>query len=187
MVDQTARMDERYSRQRDIVPPERLAQCQATVVGVGAIGRQVALQLAAMGTPRLQLIDFDVVEESNLASQGYLEDDLGRTKVGATADLCSAIRHGIPIDDVEDRFRRSMDVGNVVFCCVDQIDVRRLLMQEENKVIIDVVAGTGTAAAYMAMVPDVVALFTGVWILIRIYETKTVQSVIKRFTGREEK
>ena len=60
-------------------------------------------------------------------------------------------------------------------------------MQEENKVIIDVVAGTGTAAAYMAMVPDVVALFTGVWILIRIWETKTVQSVIKRFTGRDEK
>jgi len=60
-------------------------------------------------------------------------------------------------------------------------------MNEENKVILDVVAGTGTAAAYMAMVPDVVALFTGVWILIRIWETKTVQSVIKRFTGREEK
>ena len=60
-------------------------------------------------------------------------------------------------------------------------------MQEENKVIIDVVAGTGTAAAYMAMVPDFVALFTGVWILIRIWETKTVQSVIRRFTGREEK
>ena len=60
-------------------------------------------------------------------------------------------------------------------------------MNEENKVIVDVVAGTGTAAAYMAMVPDVVALFTGVWILIRIWETKTVQSVIKRFTGREEK
>ena len=60
-------------------------------------------------------------------------------------------------------------------------------MNEENKVIIDVVAGTGTAAAYMAMVPDVVALFTGVWILIRIWETKTVQSAIKRLTGREEK
>ncbi len=60
-------------------------------------------------------------------------------------------------------------------------------MNEENKVIVDVVAGTGTAAAYMAMVPDFVALFTGVWILIRIWETKTVQSVIKRFTGRDKK
>jgi HAMP domain-containing protein len=56
-------------------------------------------------------------------------------------------------------------------------------MNEENKVIIDVVAGTGTAAAYMAMVPDVVALFTGVWILIRIYETETVRRIIKRIQG----
>ena len=56
-------------------------------------------------------------------------------------------------------------------------------MNEENKVIIDVVAGTGTAAAYMAMVPDVVALFTGLWILIRIYETDTVRRIIKRIQG----
>jgi len=56
-------------------------------------------------------------------------------------------------------------------------------MDEENKVILDVVAGTGTAAAYMAMVPDVVALFTGVWICIRIWETKTVQSILKKIQG----
>ncbi len=35
--------DERYSRQRDIVPAARIAECKATVIGVGAIGRQVAL------------------------------------------------------------------------------------------------------------------------------------------------
>ena len=56
----TSQLNERYSRQRDIVPPERLMACRATVIGVGAIGRQVALQLTAMGVPWLQLIDFDV-------------------------------------------------------------------------------------------------------------------------------
>ena len=61
------------------------------------------------------------------------------------------------------------------------------MMNEENKVILDVAAGTGTVAAYMAMVPDFVALFTGAYVLIRIYETKTAQSVIKRFIGRDEK
>jgi sulfur carrier protein ThiS adenylyltransferase len=81
MVNQTQDLSERYSRQRDIVQPDRLAACRATVIGVGAIGRQVALQLAAMGIPWLQLVDFDVVEASNLASQGYLQDDLGRPKV----------------------------------------------------------------------------------------------------------
>ena len=40
---------DRDLRQRDLVPPERLARCHAAVIGVGAIGRQVALQLAATG------------------------------------------------------------------------------------------------------------------------------------------
>ena len=89
--------DERYSRQKDIVPPERIAACKATVIGVGAIGRQVALQLTAMGIPWLQLVDFDVVETSNLASQGYLEEDLGKLKVEATAALCRRINSGVEI------------------------------------------------------------------------------------------
>src|SRR5712691_6377684 len=50
---------DRDIRQRSIVPPERLAACHALVIGVGAIGRQVALQLAALGMPRLTLFDDD--------------------------------------------------------------------------------------------------------------------------------
>lgn len=86
-----ATVSDRDLRQRDLIPPEALSKTNCTVIGVGAIGRQVALQLAAIGVPRLQLIDFDTVEEVNLASQGYLQDDLGRPKVQATADLCQQI------------------------------------------------------------------------------------------------
>jgi len=118
---------DRYSRQRGIVPPDRLAACRATVIGVGAIGRQVALQLTAMGMPWLQLVDHDMVEESNLASQGYLEADLGRLKVEATGELCHRINSGLELHVAPHRFRRSMQVGNVVFCAVDSIDTRRLI------------------------------------------------------------
>ena len=121
--------DERYSRQRDIVPPERIAGCKATVIGVGAIGRQVALQLSAMGIPWLQIIDHDKVEWSNLASQGYLEGDMGQIKVNATLDLCWRINANSQIHAVPERFRRSMEIGNVVFCCVDRIDVRQLIWE----------------------------------------------------------
>jgi len=55
-------------------------------------------------------------------------------------------------------------------------------MNEENKVIIDVAAGTGTFAAWVGMMPDIVALFTGLWVLIRIWETDTVKFV----TGRKD-
>ena len=123
----TLSTDERYSRQRDIVPPERLAACKGTVVGVGAIGRQVALQLTAMGIPWLQLVDFDRVEVSNLASQGYLEDDLDRLKVEATGDFCRQVNHNLVVHEVPERFKRTMEVGNVLFCCVDKIDVRKLI------------------------------------------------------------
>jgi len=126
---QSQQTDERYSRQRDIVPPERLAPCKATVIGVGAIGRQVALQLAAMGVSWLQLIDFDSVEESNLASQGYMEEDLRRSKVDATGDLCLRINSQLDLRLVPERFRRSTDVGNVMFCCVDSMDARRLIWE----------------------------------------------------------
>jgi len=121
--------EERYSRQKDLVPMERLSACKATVVGVGAIGRQVALQLAAMGIPWLQLVDFDIVEESNLASQGYLEEDLGRMKAEATADLCRKINHNLEVHAVVDRFKRRMEVGDAVFVCVDRIDTRRLIWE----------------------------------------------------------
>ena len=43
---------DRFARQQDLVPQDRLAELNATVIGVGAIGRQVALQLAAIGVPR---------------------------------------------------------------------------------------------------------------------------------------
>ena len=118
---------DRYSRQRDIVPAERIAACKATVIGVGAIGRQVALQLTAIGIPWLQLVDFDCVEESNLASQGYLESDLGKLKVEATAELCRQINGSAEIYVLPERFRRSMEIGNVIFCCVDAIQTRQLI------------------------------------------------------------
>ena len=55
-------------------------------------------------------------------------------------------------------------------------------MNEENKVIIDVAAGTGTFAAWIGIAPDIVAIATGVWVLIRIWETDTV----KFLTGRKD-
>jgi sulfur carrier protein ThiS adenylyltransferase len=118
-------MDNRFSRQADIVPRERILDCKATVIGVGAIGRQVASQLAAIGLPWIQLFDHDTVEESNIASQGYFEDDSTRFKVHATADICHQINPRLELHTINERFKRSAAFGNCVFCCVDSITTRR--------------------------------------------------------------
>jgi molybdopterin-synthase adenylyltransferase len=89
----------RDERQHNIVTPDRLAMYRATVVGEGAGGRQVVLQLAAMGVPQLQLIDPDTVEGVNLACQGYLEVDLTRPKVHATATWLTSLPSNRCISD----------------------------------------------------------------------------------------
>lgn len=116
--------DNRFARQEGLVPQERLRKLVITVIGVGAIGRQVAIQLAAMGALRMQIIDFDTVESTNITTQGYFHDDLGRTKVAATADHLRRIEPKIDIDAVADRFRPAIVTGDVVFCCVDSISTR---------------------------------------------------------------
>jgi sulfur carrier protein ThiS adenylyltransferase len=120
---------QRYSRQEDIVPRDRILDCKATVIGVGAIGRQVSLQLTAIGIPWLQLIDFDSVEISNLASQGYLQNDLNQPKVDTTGQLCRQINSDLQLHVCLDRFRRSMEIGNCVFCCVDSIQTRKFIWE----------------------------------------------------------
>lgn len=118
-------MDDRFSRQADIVPRDRIDKCMATVIGVGAIGRQVALQLTAIGIPSLQIVDFDHVEIHNLATQGYLAEDLNQPKVDATSIFCRRLNPDLQIEVVFDRFKRTMLIGNCVFCAVDSIVTRR--------------------------------------------------------------
>jgi sulfur carrier protein ThiS adenylyltransferase len=76
-----------------------------------------------------KLIDPEVVEPPNLAAQGYLEDDLDRPKVVATADLCQQINQELAIVEVQARFRRSLKLGNVLFCCVDSIETRKRIWE----------------------------------------------------------
>ena len=114
----------RFERQSQLVPMDRLAEVTATVIGVGAIGRQVALQLASIGTPRIQLIDFDSVDLSNTTTQGYRKHEIGWAKPFATSQAISEIDPTIEVIRVEDRFRPRQEIGNVVFCCVDSITAR---------------------------------------------------------------
>tara|TARA_E500000305_G_scaffold78256_2_gene63908 strand:- start:6787 stop:7452 length:666 start_codon:yes stop_codon:yes gene_type:complete len=118
---------DRFQRQSSLIPAEKLSQISATVIGVGAIGRQVALQLAAIGVPRLQLIDFDQVELTNITTQGYQVADLGKFKTTATREAAESLAPEISITELQDRFRPRHNTGSVIFCCVDSISAREAI------------------------------------------------------------
>ncbi len=120
---------DRFSRQADLVPRTRLQELQVTVIGVGAVGRQVALQLAAVGVRKLVVFDFDKVEAANITTQGYSHSDLGMPKVLATQKAVHWIDPGIEVVPIFDRFRPTYEIGDVVFCCVDTITSRSAILR----------------------------------------------------------
>ena len=123
----------RFIRQQELVPQDRLREVKATVIGVGAIGRQVALQLGAIGCPRIQLIDFDAVDFANVTTQGYYSSDIGQPKIQATAEAIRRIDPSIIVETIADRFRPKQDIGEAVFCCVDSITAREAIWRSAGR------------------------------------------------------
>ncbi|TYB46729.1 adenylyltransferase/sulfurtransferase MoeZ [Actinomadura chibensis] len=93
----------RYSRHL-IIPDvgmsgqKRLKNAKVLVVGAGGLGSPALLYLAAAGVGTLGVIDFDVVDESNLQRQIiHRQSSLGKPKVESAADTVREIN---PLIDV---------------------------------------------------------------------------------------
>jgi adenylyltransferase/sulfurtransferase len=82
----------RYSRH--LILPEigtegqkRLKAARVLCIGTGGLGSPLGMYLAAAGVGTLGLVDFDVVDESNLHRQVlYSDSDIGRPKLDAAVD-----------------------------------------------------------------------------------------------------
>jgi hypothetical protein len=125
----------RDARQRDLLPPQALARVHAVVVGVGSVGRPVALQLAAAGVPAMTLIDPDTVSAENLGCQGFWATDVGDPKVDAVANVCHQQFPGLDLRTKKERFRKASvkdwprDKVHAVFLCVDSVEARKLVWE----------------------------------------------------------
>jgi molybdopterin/thiamine biosynthesis adenylyltransferase/rhodanese-related sulfurtransferase len=94
----------RYARQQQLpgIGPEgqnRLMAANVLVIGAGGLGCPVLSALAGAGVGRLIIVDFDVVEESNLHRQPlYNMSDIGRLKVEAAREKLLGLNPGIKIE-----------------------------------------------------------------------------------------
>jgi len=77
---------------------ERLKKGSVLLVGAGGLGSPAALYLAAAGVGRIGLVDFDVVDDSNLQRQ-ILHDTrwLGKPKVDSASDRLRALNPHVEI------------------------------------------------------------------------------------------
>ncbi len=97
----------RYSRH--LILPEvgmegqkKLKAASVLLIGAGGLGSPAALYLAAAGIGRIGIVDFDVVDESNLQRQVlHSTADVGRSKLASATDRLKALNPGLRIDAYE--------------------------------------------------------------------------------------
>ena len=99
----------RYSRH--LIMPEvglegqqRLKAASVLMIGTGGLGAPVGMYLAAAGVGRIGIVDFDVVEASNLQRQIiHGTGDVGRPKIESARDRLREINPHIDIETHETR------------------------------------------------------------------------------------
>lgn len=114
------------------------------IAGAGGIGSNVALNLVRSGVSSLRIIDFDVVEQSNLNRQFYFHDQIGSAKVEMLAENLRRIRPGLHLEMFNDTLTTTNcatyfeDCSLVVEGLDNQRDKKILLEQlsDNNQVIV---------------------------------------------------
>jgi len=100
---------QRYSRH--LIMPEvgmegqaKLKKASVLMVGAGGLGAPLGMYLAAAGIGRLGIVDFDVVDHSNLQRQvTFGTKDVGRKKLDAATERLSDINPHVNIEPHEAR------------------------------------------------------------------------------------
>ena len=103
---------------------KKLQNASVTIVGVGGVGGEVAVLLARAGVGRLRLIDFDVVDETNINRQAVAyTNTVGKKKTDVLAEIIKKINPNCLVEAISKRLTKE-NVGELLgdFFVVDAID-----------------------------------------------------------------
>jgi molybdopterin/thiamine biosynthesis adenylyltransferase/rhodanese-related sulfurtransferase len=115
---------ERYSRhliipEFNIEGQKRLKHARVLVVGTGGLGAPLLLYLTAAGVGTIGIVDFDIVDYSNLQRQVlFTTNDVGRPKVEAAQERLSALNPHVSFEV----FNTRLDSSNALDI-ISQFDI----------------------------------------------------------------
>ena len=118
------------SKSYEYFQPEKV-EARINIVGCGSVGATLAENLVRLGITNLALWDMDVVNPHNLANQIFRQQDIGRPKVEALADILFEINPEIK-DDLKlyGKGWSGQQLSGYVFLCVDNIELRRQIVEK---------------------------------------------------------
>lgn len=146
---------ERFSRIRSFLGEDGFALLQnsfITVVGIGAVGGHVAEGLARAGVGRLRLVDFDIIQPSNINRQIMaLESTLGLPKVEAARERIAAINPRCRVEalqlfaDAESVEEILHPAPDILVDAIDSLNPKVQLLSAAHRCRIPIISSMGAA------------------------------------------
>lgn len=114
---------------------EKLKKARVAIAGLGGLGSTAAVALGRIGVGYLRIIDFDVVEPSNLNRQQYFIKHIGMKKSEALKDIIYEINPFIEVNSVDatvnkDNIKELFDDVNIVIEAFDGPESKALIVRE---------------------------------------------------------
>ena len=127
-----------FNRQSSLLDPEEFKGVSISIIGAGATGSHVALNLAQMGigykgNGTIKVFDFDVIESHNLQNQAFWPEHVGQQKVTALASMLDK-RFGVEIEahDIEVVDHKEVQC-NYAFLLTDTMSSRKDIVENAFK------------------------------------------------------
>ena len=140
-------------RQLEFLNPNTITET-IHIIGLGAIGSNIAMHLTRMGFNKFTLYDFDGVESHNIPNQIYDTEDIGKAKDVSTKAHMLAINPEAQIRTFALGWS-GQTLSGYVFMCVDSIATRNKIREHCSrnmyvKALFDFRMGLTSAQHYAA-------------------------------------
>lgn len=111
-----------------------LKEAAVGIAGLGGLGSAVAIALARIGTGKLIIADFDVVEPANLNRQQYTVEQIGRFKTDATTENIRRVNPYITINAhrvrlTPENIPRIFAGADVIAECLDRAEQKQIFTE----------------------------------------------------------
>ena len=135
---------------------KKLKKTRVCILGLGGLGSNVAILLARGGIGHLKLIDFDVVEASNLNRQQYRISHIGMKKTEAIKTIIKEINPFVEVETLDIKVDRQniysvvRDI-EIVVEAFDRAETKAMAIEElltnKNKIVVSASGMSGLGSA----------------------------------------
>ena len=135
---------------------KKIKETRVCILGLGGLGSNVAVLLARSGIGYLKLVDFDIVEASNLNRQQYRISHIGLKKTEAIKTIIKEINPFVEVDTLDikvDRENIHSIVGDIeiVVEAFDRAEIKAMTIEElltnKNKIVVSASGMSGLGSA----------------------------------------